>query len=359
MCAESDTVLKRVESESFLKSFLLFFLSLGVLITFLFVFDYRQKQDELDHAILTQMKLCSFDLKCTQFEIDFAPLNTDNLYKLFKDDTGLYAFFSIPRSETYAMKLTLSSERYEAQLQSIQRQLTTSYMIGILAIALVSALFSLYALYPLKKALRLTEEFSKDILHDFNTPLAALRLNVRMLQCPPSEAKKIKRIEQSIETILALQENLRSYLEEHQLQKEPFGLYPLVQERIALIQKIYPDITFALQGGQMELLTNRDALTRILDNLLSNAAKYNRENGHVSVLIDTETSRLQIEDTGKGIASVDRVFERFYKEQERGLGIGLHIVKKLCDAMDISIALSSKPGIGTLFTLDLRKLTLR
>lgn len=359
MCAESDTVLKRVESESFLKSFLLFFLSLGVFLTFLFVFDYRQKQDELDHAILTQMKLCSFDLKCTQFEIDFAPLNTDNLYKLFKDDTGLYAFFSIPRSETYAMKLSLKAEHYETRLQAIQHQLKTYYLIGILAIALISTLFSLYALYPLKRALRLTEEFSKDILHDFNTPLASLRLNVRMLQCPPSEEKKIRRIEQSIETILALQENLRSYLEEHRLQKEPFDLYPLVQERMALIQKIYPDIMFHLEGEQLELLTNRDALTRILDNLLSNAAKYNQTNGRVRVFVDAGASRLTIEDTGKGIAAPERVFERFYKEQERGLGIGLHIVKKLCDTMGIPISLSSQIGVGTLFTLDLRTLTLR
>lgn len=351
--------MKKVENESLLKSFLLFFLSLGILNTLLFVFEYRQKQNELDQAILTQMKLCSFDLKCTQFDIDFAPLNTDNLYKLFKNETGLYAFFSIPRSEIYSMKLTLPSERYTMRLQRIQYQLMGYYGIVSLCIALLSALFSLYALYPLKKALRLTEEFSKDILHDFNTPLASLRLNVRMLQCPPSEAKKIKRIEQSVETILALQENLRSYLEEHRLQKEPFELKTLVQERIALIRKIYPDITFDLKASKLEINTNRDAFIRILDNLLSNAAKYNQENGRVYVTIDADTSRLQIEDTGKGIAFPDRAFDRFYKENSRGIGIGLHIVKKLCDSMDIPISLSSIIGKGTTFTLDLRTLTLR
>jgi len=327
--------------------------------TFLFVFEYRQRQSELDQALLSQMKLCSFDLKCTQFEIDFAPLNTQNLYKLFKNDTGLYAFFSIPKSETYSMKLTLSSEHYKRLLQSIQHQLMTYYALVMLCIALISTFFSLYALSPLKKALRLTEEFSKDILHDFNTPLASLRLNIRMLQCPPSEDKKIQRIEQSVETILALQENLRSYLEEHNLQKEPFELAALLQERIALIQKIYPNITFELKAFKVEISTNRDAFIRILDNLLSNAAKYNQDDGRVYVIIDPKTLQLRIEDTGKGIVFPDKVFERFYKEHSRGIGIGLHIVKKLCDAMDIPISLSSQVGIGTTFTLDLRTLTLR
>jgi signal transduction histidine kinase len=351
--------LKRVEKESFSKSFLLFFLSLGILNTLLFVFEYRQKQNELDQTLLTQMKLCSFDLKCTQFEIDFTPLDSNKLYKLFKDDTGLYAFFSIPRSETHAMKLSLSPNQYAIQLKSIQDRMMIYYFIVLVCIAFVSALFSLYALYPLKRALQLTEEFSKDILHDFNTPLASLRLNIRMLKCPPSEDKKIQRIEQGIETILVLQENLRSYLEEHQLQKESFELHTLINTRIALIQKIYPDITFELNTQPLNILANTDACTRVIDNLLSNAAKYNHQYGQVKITIDTNDARLTIEDTGKGIAHPNRVFERFYKEQERGLGIGLHIVKKLCDAMDIPISLASTLGVGTTFSLDFRKLTLR
>lgn len=351
--------MKRVESESFFKGFLLFFLSLGFLNTVLFVFEYRQKQHDLDEKILTEMKLCSFDLQCDRYEIGFAPLKTENLYKLFKDDSGLYAFFSIPRSETHAIKLSLSPPSYEAQLKQLRNRMMGVYFAVLFCIVLISVLFSLYALYPLKRALQLTEEFSKDILHDFNTPLSSLRLNVRMLQCPASEAKKIQRIEQSVETILSLQENLRSYLEEHPVHKEPFELSTLLQERIAMVGKIYPDIRFECKADALRLHTNQDALIRIIDNLLSNAAKYNRPQGRVTVTLVAESAKLTIEDTGKGILRPDRIFERFYKEHDRGLGIGLHIVKKLCDALGIDISLKSTVDVGTLFTLNLGKLTLR
>ncbi len=68
---------------------------------------------------------------------------------------------------------------------------------------------------------------------------------------------------------------------------------------------------------------------------------------------------MAIKDTGKGIKHPEKVFTRFYKEQERGIGIGLHIVKKLCDEMKIPIRLESEVNVGSTFELDLSALTLR
>jgi signal transduction histidine kinase len=65
-----------------------------------------------------------------------------------------------------------------------------------------------------------------------------------------------------------------------------------------------------------------------------------------------------IRDNGKGIKNTAKIFDRFYKEHERGLGIGLHIVKKLCDTMHISIYVKSTLGSGSLFTLNFQALIL-
>jgi len=73
---------------------------------------------------------------------------------------------------------------------------------------------------------------------------------------------------------------------------------------------------------------------------------------------EQKNKTLNIIDSGKGIQNPKRIFERFYKEQERGIGIGLHIVKKLCDELDVKISVDSKLGSGTAFSLDLSKLTL-
>ena len=66
---------------------------------------------------------------------------------------------------------------------------------------------------------------------------------------------------------------------------------------------------------------------------------------------------LRIEDSGIGIINIDKIFERYYKESDRGFGIGLHVVKKLCDELDIRVTAKSQQQKGTIFSLDLNRLT--
>ena len=84
--------LKRVEVESLGKSFLLYF-----------------------EDLFTKMRLCSFDLKCTQFEFDFISADQDELYHFHKNGQGAYALFSIPNTSEYVMKLIYPYEEYQNQ----------------------------------------------------------------------------------------------------------------------------------------------------------------------------------------------------------------------------------------------------
>lgn len=351
--------MKKAEYESFLKSFGVFFIALSLLSGVLFYVEYTQLKHDLDENIYNEMRICSYDLKCTQFGFDFVPLNPKKLYELQHTTTEMFVLFSIPRNDTYALKLSLSNAQYETMIVAIRNDLLLYYSWALLVIAVVSALFSFYTLYPLRHALHLTQEFSRDILHDLNTPLSALRLNVSLLKPSVGDEKKIDRILQSINTIISLGDNLRSYLEEHSYQVEMIDLHTLVQDRISTLEKLHPSIHFILNSESIPITTNRDAFTRIIDNLLGNAAKYNKHNGLVTISIHAQQNKLHIQDTGRGIAHPERIFERFYKEQERGVGIGLHIVKKFCDELKIPIDVESQLSQGTTFTLTLTALTLR
>ncbi len=77
-----------------------------------------------------------------------------------------------------------------------------------------------------------------------------------------------------------------------------------------------------------------------------------------SIAIKLNINILEIKDTGIGIENTKKVFDRFYKEQDRGLGIGLHIVKKLCDELKIDIKINSKQDIGTIVYLDISNIIL-
>ena len=175
-----------------------------------------------------------------------------------------------------------------------------------------------------------------------------------MLKTKLGTNSQINRIENSVQNILNLQSNLRAYLNSHAAQKEEFLLEPFINERVELISSNYKNISFIVKETDLNLYTNKAAFTRIVDNLLSNAAKYNKMNG--KVIIYSTKDKLFIEDTGKGIKNPKRVFDRFYKEQDRGIGIGLHIVKKLCEELDISISLESEIGTGTTFKLNIHNL---
>ncbi len=350
--------MSKVEIESFLKSFLLFFSSLGVLIATLFYINYTKEVQTLNEKLLAEMRVCSFDLKCEQFEIDFIPHNKQKLYQLYKDESGLSSFYPIPTSKKHIMALYFKQNKYNKELQKLQKTALFEFFMFLVIIFILSILFSFYALYPLRNALTLTQEFIKDILHDFNTPLASLRLNTSMLKLEIGENKKINRIEQSIDNILHLQEHLRSYLHNHSLEKSELALNALVTTQVHMIERNYPNIHFMVDIPPVQVRANKEAFVRIIDNLLTNACKYNKPAGSVKILYFPKTQCLEIIDTGKGIQHPQKVFHRFYKEQERGIGIGLHIVKKLCDELGITISIKSVLGQGSTFSLDISKLIL-
>lgn len=347
--------MNKVEIESFLKSFVLFFSSLGTLIAILFYINYTQENRTLDEKLFSQMRVCSYDLKCDKFKINFIKHNKQQLYKLYKEKDTLTSFYPIPKSKKYIMSISFEQNNYNEELKKLQKKALWNFLAVLSIIFMLSILFSFYSLSPLRNALMLTQEFIKDILHDFNTPLASLRLNTSMLKKEIGENKKLQRIEQSVENVLNLQNHLRSYLHNHKQQKEEFGLNLLLQDSVTLLEKNYPNIRFKINTNNTTLFTNKEAFSRIINNLLSNAAKYNKNNGCVK--IELKNSKLYITDTGIGIKNPKKIFERFYKEQERGIGIGLHIVKKLCEELGIKIDVESKLDEGTTFILNISSLT--
>ena len=318
--------------------------------------NYTSNIKALDTDLYTQMRLCSFDLKCTQFTFDFVSAKDEETYQFTPGEQGPFALFKLPNKSNYVLKLLYPKENYNKEKKNLQTKYIYDYLLFLLILSIISISFSWYALRPLRHALILSDEFIKDILHDFNTPLSSLRLNSSLLQNELPHNKKLGRIEQAVETILNLQNNLRSYIDESPLHNEELDLKDLIKKRSVYFSENYPDISFHAKLDALCISTNTDAMTRILDNILSNAAKYNKKDGSVEIRLDADKAQLIIADTGRGIKNPKKVFDRFYKEHDRGLGIGLHIVKKLADAMHIPIQVDSKLEVGSTFTLNLKEL---
>jgi signal transduction histidine kinase len=345
--------LKTYELESLLKSFFIFFILLEVLLSLNFWHEFQNNKIQLEEKIQIEMKLCAYTVQCEGLKTDFVEREKDKEENILYKQGDFYSYFKVPTVEKYLMQVIYPKEQYLLRVEMIKRTIYHKFFFYSLFSALVALLFSLYAFMPLRKALRMNEEFVKDILHDFNTPISSMRINLKLFKREIGENQKIERLENNIETILSLQDNLQIFLKSIPAQTEEFNLKELLEKRIRYFKVLYPDIDYILSMEKVLLQTNKDAMIRIIDNLLSNAGKYNKAKGKVSVYFNEKV--LYIEDTGKGIKDPSRIFERYYKEQDRGIGIGLHIVKKLCDELHIAIRVKSKEGEGTTIRLYLNK----
>ncbi len=323
----------------------------------LFYEELQKEKRYLDQDLFAQMRLCSFDLKCSNFKIDFRQKAENKPLFLYHDKEGINAYFKIPHSDSYFMKLSYPRDKYQHSLRKIRTDILLHFLLFLLIVTILSLLFSFYALYPMKKALHTIEEFIKDILHDFNTPISSIILNTSLLKKDDKNSEKVSRIEQSSQRIIALQENLKSYLLNIKTQKEYFDIKDIIKEKQTVIQKLYPHIRWKINVPSMQLYTHKAAFERVLTNLLSNAAKYNKEKGMIIIQLDPSKKKLYIEDTGIGIKYPQKAFERFYTEQQRGTGIGLHIVEKLSKELKIGIKVTSTLGKGSQFILSIASLT--
>jgi len=346
--------LKTYEWESLLKSFFIFFILLEILLSLNFWHEFQDNKVQLEEKIQIEMKLCAYTVQCEGLKTDFVEKEKDKEENILYKQGDFYSYFKVPTVTKYLMQVTYPYSSYLARVEKIKYQIYRTFVFYSLFAALVSLLFSLYAFMPLRRALQMNEEFVKDILHDFNTPISSMRINFQLFKREIGENRKIERLENNIETILSLQNNLQIFLKGIPAQTETFSLNELLEKRIKYFQVLYPDIHYVLHMEKTMVFSNKDALIRIMDNLLSNAGKYNRAEGTVSVY--RKENILYIQDTGKGIRHPTRIFDRYYKEQDRGIGIGLHIVKKLCDELGIPIHVKSRQDRGTTILLYIQNI---
>ncbi len=316
---------------------------LVVIILYLY---YEGSISNKKEAIFLQMQNYSLTLTGDDFTLDIVTRTEGMKSFVLHEESELFAYFPISGVEDTLLKVTLSREDFKMLISDIL-MLTLAYLgASVIILALLAFAFSAYTLKPLRQSINFLEEFLKDIIHDLNTPVTAILLNSRLLK-KKYKPERVERIELSAKTIGSLHKNLETFLRKAPMTFAEVNVESLIIERVEYFKSIFSDLSFHLQTQTIIRYSNEDALRRILDNLISNACKYNKPQGSVTVTLNEEG--FSVEDSGIGIKDTQKVFERFYKEGERGLGIGLHIVKKLCESLGLKISLTSSAEGSSFF----------
>jgi two-component system OmpR family sensor kinase len=318
----------------------------------IFYFYYKVEKEHLDRELVLEMKNYSLFFDDDRFDIDVVSLkkSTKSFYELYHDTKHIYILVPLPESREDAIKVFYPLLNYNKLLHKTKISLFRQFfMLSFIAI-FISVLFSFYVLSPLRKSLQLLEMFIKDIIHDLNTPLTSILINLKMME----DTEEVENISKSAKTISMLQNNLDSYLKEKTFEREKFDLKKIVQEQVDFFAPIYDYLHWDIHIKSSVIKSDPSAFARIIYNLLSNACKYNTSDGFIKVRLENNTLSIS-NDSYNGIQNPSKAFERFYKENERGLGIGLHIVEKLCTQLEIEKRLEVNKNIVTVY-LDLSQI---
>lgn len=298
------------------------------------------------------MKNYSLFFDDDRFDIDIVAKDKHSkLYELYASKDSLYILIPLSESDDDLLKIFYPISKYHSLLNEIKTSILWQFFFLSLIAVIISLLFSLYVLSPLRQSLQLLEVFIKDVIHDLNTPLTSILISLKMMDAKNEEVESISN---SAKTISMLHHNLDTYLKEMAFEKERFDLKEVIREQVAFFTPLYDYLDWQVDIHTLIIKSDKNALARVIYNLLNNACKYNTSSGFIR--IQTQDNILSISNSSYGIKRPSKVFERFYKESDRGLGIGLHIVEKLCTQLDIPKKLTVQNNIVTV-SLDLTKVT--
>ena len=298
------------------------------------------------------MKNYSIFFEDERFGMDIISLkkNKDIFYELYFNKKYIYMLVPIQESRKDALKVTYPIEKYQKLLHTLKISLLRKFFLLSFISILISVLFSFYVLSPLRHSLKLLEVFIKDIIHDLNTPLTSILISLKMMD---KTCDGVETISSSAKTISMLHQNLDAYLKEQTFEQDKFYLKEILDEQVDFFSSMYDYLDWEMNIESMLIKSDKNAFSRIIYNLLSNACKYNTSNGFIK--INTKNNILSISNNSyHGIKYPSKVFERFYKENERGIGIGLHIVEKLSTELSIKNSIEVQDNLVTLH-LDLQK----
>ncbi|MBU0631555.1 HAMP domain-containing histidine kinase [bacterium] len=254
--------------------------------------------------------------------------------------------------------VVVKTNEYHKKLLALQKELFSVMLFIFVLIVFISFVLSKLFMRPIHQKVLQIEQFIQDISHELNTPVTALQMSSkRAMQKGVYDEKILKNISISTKQLYSIYKSL-AYLSFSSSTKELQSIN--LKEVIAEVIEFYGELCFAkdisivsdLEDAFVNIDEERAKL--LFSNLLSNAIKYSMPNKTITLTLTKES--FVIADEGVGIAKekIDKIFELYERGSNLagGFGVGLSIVKQICDEAGIKVEVESKLNQGTAFRLS-------
>ena len=215
------------------------------------------------------------------------------------------------------------------------------------------------------------KEYAQNISHELRTPLTNLRVNLELMEDDIVEANKdniqtlLVEIDRLTSLINQLNNTFKSATPETQYNPEIFNLTEFLNVIYKSMKTQFDNANVILNmeiSEDLDIKTDKEKLSNILLNLLSNALKACQESDNVLLKARHVNKKIviSVKDTGIGISEENKpkIFERFFRvddsrnTKKNGYGLGLSIVKNYADIIGADIAVNSKLNLGTVILIS-------
>ncbi len=245
---------------------------------------------------------------------------------------------------------------FEETINRLKQNVILVWLGAVIFISLMAYWLGRIFLKPVREKIETIDEFIKDSTHELSTPLTALMLSVDALS-KQTPSKALTRIKLSSRQIADIYHDLTFLLQLDKSEKvdEDINMKELLLQRVEYFTPLalQKRLSFEVKLEEMNCFMERTATIRLLDNIISNAIKYNYKDKKIYISLKDKTIFVRDEGRGMNKEEQKQVFERYMRVEKNrgGFGIGLDIVKQVTQHYKIQIQIESKPNEGTLFTL--------
>jgi len=281
-----------------------------------------------------------------------------------KLETSGNRLFHISKVEPYylgAAYLLVTKEIDQTLLWELQKSIYLFMLIAGVFFLILGIFLGRLFIAPMKSSMEKMNRFIEDTTHELNTPIGTILANIEILESSDKygTSDELNRIEIASKTLSRIYDDLTYLTFNHKYNKsiEHLNVSVVLKERVAYFSSMaaIKQLTFDVNIEEnIYLDIDNNDLLRVIDNLISNAIKYNEVAGKIEVCL-TNISLL-VRDTGIGISKkdIEVISQRFKRanDSEGGFGLGLDIINEIVMYYDYVLEINSTLKVGT--TMEIR-----
>lgn len=310
----------------------------------------------LVYPVYAQLKSAIYDIDKRYIMGTFKKRKTIGDEKSYTHGNELFHIASVEPYYLGAAYLLVTQEIDERPMYNLKKSIYLYMFISGLFFAILGIFLGRLFIAPMKESMEKMNRFIEDTTHELNTPIGTILANIEILDSSEkyNNCEELNRIEIASKTLSRIYDDLTYLTFNHKYNRNitHINVSKVLDERIAYfsgmaeIKKL--SVNVKIENNIYLDIDNND-LMRLLDNLISNAIKYNKYEGNIEISL-TDVS-LIIRDTGIGISKkdIDLILQRFKRanQSEGGFGIGLDIVYQVVTYYGHILEIDSKYEEGT------------